>query len=152
MYLDFATWRNLRNSEEMRNLNAISLGLVDPTNVPAPLEEKAKSLLKSEFKLNVHVVDRSIVLTKKGNPTTVMPWKSGAVSFLPSAVAGELQYGTSVEERHKSNVKIYQKAGKYTLVSKYSGSPDGSPKEFTESQARAIPVINVDGLYILQTS
>ncbi len=151
MYMDTATFNYVRKSAQIKSLYSSDLQISDPTNVPVPNKKKAMQLIADEYGLEIILVDRAVVLEKSGKRRVVKPWYPGSVSFLATPDAGELQYGTLAEENHPVSGVVYSKPTSYTLVSKYSTNKP-SLAEITSSQALVIPVIDVDNLFLMDTT
>lgn len=148
--LDGPTLNILRNSAQIKTLYASSISISDPTNVATPTNSKLRELILDEFGLEIVVIDRVVYFEKDGVRTASKPWQAGSVAFLGSMDAGELQYGTLAEENHPVADVAYEKAGSYTLVSKYR--KNDPLREFTSSQALVIPVIDIDNLWLMDTT
>ena len=84
--------------------------------------------------------------------STVAPWKTGYVTFVPELNVGNVKHGPIAEENAESIAKkaIITKRD-HVLISKWSDlEPFG---EFTKAQANAFPTFNdVDSIYILKTN
>lgn len=84
--------------------------------------------------------------------SSVAPWKTGYVTFIPDAQVGQLKHGPIAEENAPAVKKqaIMTKQD-HVLITKWSElEPFG---EYTKGQANAFPVFNdVDGLFILKTN
>jgi hypothetical protein len=150
MFLDGTTFNILRKSAQIKTLYAASLQISDTTNIPVPTKTIARELIMDEYGLEVVLVDRTVNIEKNGVRTAVKPWAAGSIAFLSSMDAGELQYGTLAEENHPVEGVAYEKATSYTLVSKFH--KNDPLEEFTTSQALVIPVIDVDNLFLMDTT
>lgn len=147
--------KNLRLSQQVRNLYATSVGLVitDKTVIPAPSLEQLNTALKgdSQYGFIIDKVDRVVRYEKNGVQTKVTPWNDGSVVFLNDNQVGNLEYATLAEQNHPVAGVNYQTADDFILVSKYAQNKP-TFGEFTTSQARVVPVINnVDTIYLLDT-
>lgn len=132
----FATFQRLstnrKNFVSLDDLNAMLSALLLPTVV---------------------VVD-SKVRFENGEHTlsTVAPWKTGYVSFVPELNVGNVKHGPIAEESAESVGKIAITTKRdHVFLSKWSDlEPFG---EFTKAQANAFPVFNdVESIYILKTN
>ena len=147
--LDKATFDKIRTSEEGKQLYAASIGFAG-ANIPVPTTDNFKSLLENEFKLTIQLVDRSVRIEKNGKQTSVKPFATNTLVFLPSAQAGSLFWGTLAEQTNPVNGVDYATVDDFILLSKYS--KNDPLREFTSSQALVIPVIeDVESIYILNT-
>jgi hypothetical protein len=148
--LDKASYNLARQSAEAKALYAGSTGNFTGNAQTIPIPSQFNALVKDEYGVDIVVIDRSVRYEKDGKQTPVKPFAENTVVFLTAPVVGRLVYGTLVEEGSPVAGVTYQKAGAYTLVSKYS--KNDPLREFTSSQALALPVIdNVAGIYILDT-
>lgn len=150
MLMNSATFNYIRKSSQIKTLYAANLRISDPTNIAVPTKTIARELIMDEFGLQVIIVDRSITFEQNGKRRIIKPWADGCIAFLASLNAGELQYGSLAEESHQVEGVVYHKANSYTLVSKYH--KNDPLEEFTSSQALVIPVIDVDNLYLMDTT
>jgi hypothetical protein len=84
--------------------------------------------------------------------SSVAPWKTGYVSFIPDMKIGKVLHGPIAEESAESIAKKATIVKRdHVLISKWSDlEPFG---EFTKGQANAFPVFNdVDSIYILKVN
>lgn len=84
--------------------------------------------------------------------SSVAPWKTGYVSFVPDMNVGKVLHGPIAEENAESVAKKATMTKRdHVLISKWSElEPFG---EFTKAQANAFPVFNdVDSIYILKVN
>lgn len=115
--------------------------------------EDLNTMLSALLLPTVVVVD-SKVRFENGEHTlsTVAPWKTGYVSFLPELNVGNLKHGPIAEENAESIAKKATLVKKdHVLITKWSDlEPFG---EFTKAQANAFPVFNdVESIYLLKTN
>jgi len=154
IYMNDATFDNFVKTEQVKGYFAFSIGFFgDKTIVPVPTLEKINSVLKTDnkYRVEIHIVDRTVIVEKKGKRTTVTPWSDGKVILTTSKEVGVLNYARLAEQNHPVSGVSYQTADDYILVSMYRKN-DPSLAEFTTSQARVIPVIcNVEQIYSLDT-
>ena len=148
---DFA-FNNMLKSTEFKQAYAASLDISVNTNsvLPTPNRAKAIAYILGEFSWKVILVNRTIRIERDGNKTNIKPWQEGSVVFLTTEEVGSLTWGTLAEMNHPNKAVTYQVADQFILVSKYHKVDP--LKEFTSSQALALPVINnVDEIYTLDT-
>lgn len=148
VYMDEVTFDNFVETEQVKNYFAWSLKFAG-TNVPSPsLEDVNVAFAKdSKYKITIHVVDRTIVNERNGKKTVVTPWGEGKVILTGSQQVGVLAYATLAEKNRPVEGVAYETADDYILVSKFRQNRP-SLAEFTNSQARVVPVIcNVDQIY-----
>lgn len=154
MMTDDYAFNNMLKSTEFKQAYASSLDIaVNTTSVlPTPNREKAKAFIAGEFGWNVILVNRTIKTERDGNRTNRKPWAEGAVVFLTSEEVGTLTWGelAEMDTDHQSKGVAYDVADEMILVSKYKKTDP--LKEFTSSQALALPVINnTDEIYLLDS-
>lgn len=150
--MDQFAFANMIKTTEFKQRYATSLDLVYDNNtlLPTPNGEKATAFILAEFGWKVIIVNRTVRTERNGTKTSVKPWQEGAVVFLTTEEVGSLTWGTLAEMNHKNKAVDYQVADQFILVSKYHKVDP--LKEFTSSQALALPVINnVDEIYLLDS-
>lgn len=148
---DFA-FNNMLKSSEFKQAYAGSLGigLNTASIIPTPNFAQASAFILGQFNWTVKLVNRTVKTERDGVKTNVKPWAEGAVVFLTTDKVGSLTWGTLAEMNHKNKAVDYQVADQFILVSKYHKVDP--LKEFTSSQALALPVINnVDEIYLLDS-
>lgn len=119
-------------------------------NIPTPNLDKVNQTLNANYGVEIQIVDRSVVFEKDGVRTAKKPWEQNMVVFLTDLQVGTLTYGQLAEELHPVAGVEYQKADEFILLSKYR--KNDPLREFTSSQALALPVIdNVDSIYLLDS-
>ena len=146
--MDMGSWNKFKKNAQVKQEFAFSLGFTG-SNVPTvPSVERANEFLQANYGVAITVIDRPVQVEKDGKRKSINPWTENAVVFLTDMMVGTLTYGRLAEETFKSKSVDYQKVDDFILVSKYS--TNDPIKEFTSSQALALPVINnVDSIYIL---
>lgn len=151
VYLDSKTFNALRASDEGKVLGASASGYVTASKelLRVPPKEAFLEALKDEFGAEWHVIaGKYRIETPNGEKTSANAWEEGNIVFTPSDKIGRIVYGTTVEETNPVAGVIYQKAGLYTLISKYSTTDP--VEEYTAGQAFCLPVIDgADGIYLL---
>lgn len=150
--MDQFAFNNMLKSTEFKQAYAGSLGIaVNTTSVlPTPNLEQAKSFILGQWGWTLKIVNRTVKIERDGVKTNVKPWQEGAVIFLTTEQVGSLTWGTLAEMNHPNKAVTYQTADQFILVSKYHKVDP--LKEYTSSQALALPVINnVDEIYQLDT-
>jgi hypothetical protein len=155
VYMNDITFNKLVKTDQVKEYFAFSIGFFgDKTIVPVPTLEKINAALKSDnkYKFEIHIVDRTIVVEKNGERTTVTPWSEGKIILTTSKEVGVLMHAPLAEQNHPVAGVSYQTADNYILVSKYRHNKP-SLSEYTTSQARVIPVIcNVEQIYQIDTN
>ena len=118
--------------------------------LPQPTQSVMLDALKDEFGVEFVVMDSNIRIEKAdGSKENEKPFKEDHIVALPSREIGRLVYSQLAEELNPVSGVAYEKAGSYTLVSKYSNNDP--LEEFTSAQAMALPVIdNATNIYILK--
>jgi len=152
VYMDDITFDNFVKTTQVKEYFAFSIGFFgDKTIVPVPTLEKMNAALKADnkYRFEIHIVDRTVIVEKNGNRTTVTPWSEGKVILTTAKEVGVLTYARLAEQDNPVAGVSYQTADGYILVSKFRENRP-SLKEYTTSQARVIPVIcNVEQIYQL---
>ena len=149
MMMDQNTFDNLATNEQTRQYFAFSQNFVG-SNIPVPDLEQVNVMLQKRYRLQIIIVDRTIITERDGKRTVQTPWAANKVIFLETQKVGRLVYGILAEETRQSKAATYAKAGKYILLKKWAEEEPFS--EHTSSQALAIPVIDaVDSIYLLDS-
>lgn len=142
-----------RNSDEgkLMSANFRQLTYTAATKLPTPTRSQMIDAMKDEYGCDIKIVDTSVKVEVGGTTKSFKPWKEDAIVGIPSERVGRVVYGTLVEEKRPVNGVNYQKAGDFTLVSKFAHNEP--LEEFTAGQALCIPVIDdVDQIYVLNAS
>lgn len=149
MLMDQNTFDNMAANEQVRQYFAFSQNFVG-SNIPVPDQEQVNSMLQKRYKLQIIIIDRTVITERNGTRTVQTPWEANKVVFLETQKVGRLVYGILAEETRQSKAATYAKAGKYILLKKWS--EDEPFSEHTSSQALAIPVIDAaDSIYLLDS-
>jgi hypothetical protein len=150
--MDTFAFNNMLKSTELKQAYAGSLGIAvtSVSVLPTPNQAQAAAFILGQYNWTIKVVNRTVKTEKDGNKTNRKPWAEGAVVFLTTEEVGTLTWGTLAEMVHKNKAVDYQIADEFILVSKFHKVDP--LKEFTSSQALALPVINnVDEIYLLDS-
>ena len=150
--MDKFAFNNMLKSTEFKESYAGSLGIAVNTSsvLPTPNLAQAQNFVLGQYGWNLSIVDRTVKVERDGIKTNLKPWAEGAVAFLTSLEVGSLTWGTLAEMNHPNKAVTYQTADQFILVSKFHKVDP--LKEFTSSQALALPVINnVDEIYLLDS-
>lgn len=150
VHMNDATFSQLANNTQIRRMFAASngYGQVENAMLPMVLPEQLKALLKNQYKLTVNIIDRAFVFEKNGEDTVLQGWTDNKVVFTASMNVGSLVYTKLAAELRPNKNADYAKVDDYILLSKYQDGDD-TPLEYTTSQARVIPVINMHNIYSL---
>ena len=153
LLMDLNTFNIFKKNDQVKADYAFNMGLVGNENSKfpnVPNLEKANELMRGSYNLEIQIIDRMIQVEKDGKRTVINPWAANIVTFLPDLNVGTLTYGKLAEESFPAKQVDYAKVDDMILVSKYH--LNDPIKEFTSSQALAIPVINnVDSIYLLNS-
>lgn len=147
--LDRGAWNSMRNNAQVKQLFAFGRGF-SGDNVAAPSLSALNEVLRDNHGFVLDLVDRTVTFEKNGKRTVKTPWAANTLVFLTNPQVGELTWGRLAEMNHPAKQVDYTIADEFILVSKFH---EVNPlREWTTSQALAIPVINdVDQIYILDT-
>jgi len=149
IWMDDATATRLLTNDQIRSSYAFSRGFTG-SDIPNPTESQLMTLFKNEWKLNLHIMERSFTFELNGTRTVKDGWTPNMVVFTVDTNVGSLVYSTLAEENFPVKDVDYAKPNAYILVSK-SGSTD-PVSEKTATQAIVIPVLqNVEELFYLDT-
>lgn len=145
--LDKASFNRLRSSKQAKELYGARLGIAGSSLIPSP--SVFTDIFKDEYGINLLVVDRTVYHEKDGKRVPVKPFAENTLVFLSDDIVGSLVYGEVPEATSPVSGVEYQNSD-FILVSKYS--KNDPLREFTSSQAMALPVIeNVNSIYLLKT-
>lgn len=146
--LDRTAYNAIVAADQTKELYAYNSGFVG-SNIQTPSKEQFNAFAQSRFGLNFMIVDRSVRTEKDGIQTPAKPWANGRVVLLSDTNVGSLVYARLAEQNSPVAGVSYQLADQMILVSKFRQNRP-SLKEFTNSQARCVPVIsNVDQIYTI---
>ncbi len=147
--MDRTAFNNMVKTTQVKQAYAYfafgSVGQVAPT----PTLSKANELLNDTFGFGIQIIDRSVRTERDGVQTAYKPWADGAVVGITSEQVGKLVYARLAEQDSPVAGVTYQETDSYILVSKFSVNRP-SLAEFTQSQARVIPVISTS-VYLLDS-
>lgn len=151
--MDEFAFNNMLKSDEFKQAYAGSLGigLNSASIIPTPNLAQAQSYILGQWGWTLlKPINRTVKTERNGVKTNVKPWTEGAVVFLTTLEVGTMTWGTLAEVNHPNKSVTYQIADQFILVSKFHKVDP--LKEFTTSQALALPVINnVDEIYLLDS-
>lgn len=143
-------FNNLRKSREAKEFVANYMGIPvgSSSKIPTPTRNNMNEALKSEYGVEVIVVNRSVQIEKDGNTNAVRPWNEDKVIFLTDTNVGEFVYGQLVEETNPAEGVLYSKVNDYTLIKRWHNEEPFC--EYTAAQALALPIIqNAHQIYQL---
>lgn len=153
IFMDKTTLNNIAKTSEGKSIYAAAFGIYGAT-VPVPTEEQMMSALRSQFGNGIEfvIVNRSVRLQRNGVNTTVKPWKTGSVVFTTGTDLGNFVHARLAEMDSPVAGVAYQVVDDFILVSKFRTNRP-SLAEWTNSQARVLPVINnVTDIYTLDST
>ena len=152
IYLSRQNFNLMRQSQEGKELSANFSGMViiNSANLPTPTPEKFKEAFLDEYGIKLVIIDRTVKYEIDGKRYNKKPFDANTLVFLTSEEVGTLTWGTLAEVDQPVAGVEYQTVDEYILLSKYS--KNDPLREFTSSQALAIPVIeNVSEIVLLKT-
>lgn len=142
--------KGLYQSQQVRAQFAFNAGVSVAAGGAVPILgfDQAAQVLKTKWNIELHRVAPRIKTEINGNKRSHNPWAEGVAAFTCDARLGKLVWTTVAEATRPVADVTYQNADDFILVSKYS--TNDPIREFTSSQAMAIPVLdNVDRIYTL---
>ncbi|MBN8821279.1 MULTISPECIES: major capsid protein [unclassified Spirosoma] len=149
--MDRTAFNNMVKTTQIMDLFAFNIGYNGATRAQPNLTQ-VNNLFQEEFGFTIEIVDRTMKYEKNGSQTTVRPWATGAVVCLTSDQVGSLVWAQLAEMNHPVSGVEYQTADNYILVSKFRQNRP-TLGEFTNSQARVVPVIaNVTDIYLIDST
>lgn len=147
IWMDTPTWNKFKKNAQVRSYLAGAMGFTG-NNLPIPTLKQINEYLSDEYQVTITIVDRSVIAERDGKDTTINCWTENAVVFTPSMNVGDLVYGQLAAEKYPNKAVSYAKVGPYILLAKYQKVGD-TPLEYTTSQARVIPVIDMSDIYTI---
>lgn len=151
-YADDTALQLLYKNASVRSQYAFDQGVAvtGSTNVPVLDLTKLQAVFLTKWNIRLNRVSRSIKTEINGTKSNHSPWQTGTIAFVCDEILGSLVYTTVAEATRPVEGVTYQGADEYILVKKYSTTDP--LREFTASEAMAIPVLNnVDRIYTIDT-
>lgn len=148
--LDRPTFMQIAKSAEGRDLFAVFQNNYGSTRM-IPNEEQLNAAIRGRFGWGFDIVERSVRFEKNGIETSIKPWAAGQVLLSSKQNMGNLVWGTLAEMNRPVAGVMYTTIDQFLLVSKYRENKP-SLAEFTSSQALVLPVINPEGLYLMDST
>lgn len=153
LFIDAVSLSRIKNSLSFRAAvaNSANVVLEDATKYPALNTAQVENYFATEWKIKlVYDVDKIFENeNEKAETEIVKAWTDGAMVFASSPKVGNLVNSKTVEHTRRSKLADYAEAD-YILISKF-GELDPLV-EFTKAEAEVLPVINADGIYVLNTN
>jgi len=155
LMMDKFAYNNLIKSTQMKDLHGVGVNFGgDYSKIPSLKQSQVIDVLQDRLQIgSIRIVNWATRYEKNGTKTTVKPWAEGAVVGLATngLKVGSLVHTRIAEMDSPVEGVRYQTADDYILVSKFRENRP-SIKEFTKSEAAAVPVIGkVDQIYLLDT-
>lgn len=144
-----ASKNQLLNSADAKNFVANYQGALN--NGTTPTLVRLNEALQSEYGFTVEVINRSITVQINGVKKTFNPWAAGQVIGLTQDQVGTLVWSDVEEMSAPVGGVFYERAEDFILISQYRTARP-SLKQWTGSQAVAIPVINQEYVFKLDTT
>lgn len=141
------TWLNaFYQSKQVREQYAFNMSYAGG-QAPRLNLEQAQNVVLARWGVTLHRVNRSIRTEINGVQNVHKPWANGVCAFTCDEMLGDLVWTTTAEATRPAKGVTYQTVEDFILVSKYSTVDP--LREFTASQAMAVPVLNnVDRIYL----
>ena len=138
------------NAETKGNFAFLGGMSTTAANIPTLGKSQVVNMFREKWGVDLEIVNRTVKYQIDKTVTNLKPWADGRIVLLGSDNVGNLEYSRLAEQNHPVEGVSYQTADGYILVSKYRENRP-SLREFTNAQARVVPVINADGIYTLDT-
>lgn len=150
-YIDDYTIKLLGKSKQVREQFAFNQGITTNGNVPILSFEQIASVFQSKWQTELRRVARTIKTELNGKKGTHNPWAKGHITFVCYENLGNLYWTNTAEATRPVAGVTYQTADQFILASRYS--TNDPLREFTSSQAMAVPILNnVDAIYSLDST
>ncbi len=140
-----STMNLMRNSLEAKRLGArAKLGYYPVDSQLAPLlNSEFIELIKSEYGVDIKLIDRKVRVEKNGKQTDVQPFDGDVVVFMEQdSDLGRIVYASLAEETNPVDGVTYAKFEEYIQLAQHSSIENDTPVEVTRAHARAIAVID----------
>lgn len=149
MWVDDVFLKAFYKNMQAKQQYAFNMGFVG-SNIPVLDFEQAAEVVRRKWGATLHRVTKRIKTELDGDKKNHSPWAKGVCAFTCDDRLGSLVY-TNVAEANRPVAGVdYQTVDGFILVSKYS--TNDPLREFTSSQAMAVPVLNnVDRIYLLNS-
>ena len=153
LFIDNVSLGRIRNSLSFRAgvANAANVVLEDSSKYPVLNIQQVESYFSTEWGINlIRGVDKTFeVQQEDAEEEVVKAWTDDVMVFSSSPIVGALFSTKTVEHTRRQPQAEYAEAD-YILVSKFG---DVDPLvEFTKAEAEVLPVINADGIYVLNSN
>lgn len=144
--MDWASWLLFIKTTEVKDLFGAYIGKIN--NKVIPTLDGVNAMLTGLMLPQIEIVDHAIGVEKDGVITTVKPWETTNVAFIPAGKLGVIHNSVAIEELKPVQHVSYGKFRDLALISKWG---DNDPfQEFTKVEANAIPGVSaIDGIYLL---
>ena len=152
-FLDDYTIKLLGNSKQVREQFAFNRGLVitAESKVPVLSFDQIASIFEDKWQTKLVRVSKTIKTELNGVKGTHNPWAKGHITFTCYDNLGDLVWTNVAEVTRPVAGVTYQAAYEPILASRYS--TNDPLREFTNSQAMVIPILNnVDAIYSLDST
>lgn len=152
IYADDAWLQAFYQAKQVRGQFAFNNGIgLTADGVPVLDFDKAAQVILTKWGVTLHRVARKVKTEINGKKQNHNPWKTGSATFTCDPIVGSLVWTTCAEADRPVGGVAYETADEYILVSRYS--KNDPLREFTASQAMAVPVLNnVDRIYTLDAT
>lgn len=149
IYADDTWLKEFYANDQVKTQYAFNLGFAG-SNIPVLSLEQAQDVLMRKFGVTLHRVARKFKTELNGVRTNMTSWANGVASFVCDQRIGSLVWTNTVESTRPVEGVLYQTVDDFILVSQYA---ENDPwREFTASQAMAVPILNnVDRIYLLDS-
>lgn len=153
LFIDGVSLSRIKNSLSFRAAvaNSANVVLEDATKYPTLNTAQVESYFGTEWKIKlIYDVDKTFEVENEKSETEILKaWVDGVMVFSSTPKVGNLFHSKTVEHTRRSKLADYAEAD-YILISKF-GELDPLV-EFTKAEAEVLPVINADGIYVLNTN
>lgn len=151
MIMDLTTFNYMKATTEVKEAwQGLNLA---PSAKRIPNLDDINAYLQAERLPQIIIVDSQVRFEDKNNDlSSLSPWKTGYVAFVPSLRVGQFMHGPIAKE----NSEAYRKKAimvkrDHVLISKWSTEDPFA--EWTEGQANAFPVFtDSDSIYLLKSN
>jgi hypothetical protein len=151
IYMSAALWVNFKKSTQVKNYLAgfYNTGRANNATSFAVTQDNVNEYMSANNWPPIVVVNYTAMIEVDGIPTYIQPFNANNVVFAPAGKLGVLANAVPMERLHQVTGKEYANYGA-TLVGKWR---ENDPLvEFTGMEMNAFPVLNVDGIFILNTN
>lgn len=144
--MDYTSWFKFIATSDVKDMFNAYLG--KSSNKLLPTLDGVNQLLTAQQLPVIEIVDHVVGIEKDGAISTIRPWETTNVAFIPAGRLGVIHNSIAIEELKPVSNVSYGKFRNLALISKWG---DNDPfQEWTKVEANAIPGVDaIDSIFLL---